>query len=391
MLRGKRIVRPLSEKQYVESFATLYQPFENNRSTESGVRARWTREYLKTHTPNTILSIGAGTGTYDAYFINHMASPPHFYCGVEPTPGHEKLLRKTIANLKSPPNNISIISRPFDQNFQLTESACKRFDVIIMAHCLYCIPNPAQAIQHAIQFLSDDGKIVIYNGCFEGITEIFTKFVNDFNLTWTTYPFQDQTVTIESLSNDLRKINIRHFMERFNSFIDVTSFFEDDRPVITNILNFMMQTDVSQFPDYYLQEMIDYVKDHSRFNAESGWYEFYKPSGFIVIPKPEQIRVDRTIQPGVFVGKNSTNSKDHSIWITERQFAEKVLLQEFMQGYLEPRLKKSHQVISYLLNGNGHLTEAQKQEMSALQEIVNDLDEIGKQVISHGLKSHVPK
>ncbi len=385
-LREKKIVDPLSEKQYIESFASLYQPFENNRSTESQVRAQWTKDYLKTYaSPDSILSIGAGTGTYDAFLINQLSAPPQYYCGVEPTPGHEKILQRNIANLKSPPRNISIISRPFDQDFQLIGSECKHFDLIVMAHCLYCIPNQAEAIKHATQFLNDDGRIVIYNGCFEGVTEVFTKFVHEFNLTWTTYPIQDQTVTIETISNDLRAMNIRHSMERFNSFIDVTSFFEDDRPTVINILNFMMQTDVTKFPEYYLQEMIDYVKGYSKFNQKSGWYEFYKPSGFIVVPKPGQIKVDHTTKPDI-VEKDSTRLQEYITWVAERQVSEKLLLQEFFQGYLKPHLESGNQVISRVLNGNGLTSEAQKQELSALQNIVNDLAEIGEQIESYDLR-----
>ena len=73
-------------------------------------------------------------------------------------------------------------------------------------------------------------------------------------------------------------------MERINSFLDMTPFFEDDRPIIIEILSFIMQTDVTQLPEHYVQEMIDYVKTYSKVNTKSGRYELYKPSGFIVVP-----------------------------------------------------------------------------------------------------------
>ena len=157
---------PLTATEYSETFATFVEKLREKDEYETIVEPIFKEFGSK---PVRFLSIGAGTGWMEDIFVTKYRLKMSFYYAIEPNPSHSEKLKDTITswNVEN-----TIDSGFFTSNMDIAHT----FDVIFMAHCLYCIEDPCQAVIHAKSFLNPGGLLIILLQNGTGMRELVSHF-----------------------------------------------------------------------------------------------------------------------------------------------------------------------------------------------------------------------
>jgi SAM-dependent methyltransferase len=255
-------VHPLTEEQYAQIFETFVQ-----RSTEYQAMVDWSCNNLKRC--DSMLSIGAGTGHFDRSIIGIVQ--PSIYYGIEPNPAHFEQLKCMLLDPKIDQDS-HIQMKYFDQNTMID----RKFDLIIMSHSLYHMPNPIQMIQHARSFLNPGGQLVIYIRTDQGICEFCKRYAKYFDWTDLNCPYDDLSMSMETISAGLTVESILHQTFKEMAVIDLKDV-PNNVDVTNQLLSFFIQTDAWKLPSSLRDQMIADLK------AESMDQKFVHPCGMIVI------------------------------------------------------------------------------------------------------------
>lgn len=175
-------VSPINSAEYAKVFSTFAQ-----RSAGDGGLRTWIQSFVdamteKVREPVSILSIGPGAGEIDADMIARMKQrfAVGHYHAVEPNADLGRRLRERLAREEVP---CTIDERSFDPSFSLEAS----FDVALMIHSLYYMPDPVKAVQHAASFVKPGGAVVIIHLAPEAVAHLFwVRFVKQYAFVWDT-------------------------------------------------------------------------------------------------------------------------------------------------------------------------------------------------------------
>lgn len=297
-MSSKINVHPLTEKEYAKCFATF-----TARTTEYSSMITWTEKFLidKQYQHPKILSIGAGTGHFDEMFIKLLPSPPSLYTAIEPNDTHFQQLKDRLSKYK--------FETEFVQEYFEHFSTDQQYDIIIMSHCLYPIPNPSQFMIHASTLLSPEGSLIIFIQTENSMCQFFNKY--SALLEWSAPPLADHSVCTKSLCESLDAQHINYDLYICPSHINIDSFFhktnqhdistnsdydielqgnsqsrfaassECDTKIIHDLLTFYIQTDTTKLPPNIIKDMIHDIKS----GVYPGTHNYSHPGGVIVIHK----------------------------------------------------------------------------------------------------------
>nr|VFJ90781.1 MAG: Methyltransferase domain-containing protein [Candidatus Kentron sp. LFY] len=250
----------------------------------------WARVFIDSlpEQPRSLLSIGAGNGHYDESLLEYIM-PTLDYWALEPNPVFFEALTKRSAAWKA--SGTHIFSGYFDDTVELSKEFEREFDFVLMTHCVYFMSSPAKALERARGFLSRGGHVLVHHQCESALSEIFMAFSRQ-NGWIPGVGRQDHGMTIETISENLKKTGIRHFVAQRPAVVFVDEFFAnktdtESREVVIAMLKFFLDVDVTNWPKERLEEATDFIKARSSRNPASNRYEFPHPEGFLVIPHPE--------------------------------------------------------------------------------------------------------
>ena len=206
--------------------------------------------------PNTdisLLSIGAGTGYFDKNVIDKSIQ----YTGIEPNLDCFTRLKENMTTFECELLNI----------YFTTETILKsKYDYILMSHCLYYSPNYEELIKHALKYLNENGKLVVFHITDKGIYE-FVKFAYNYIIVG------DGTLPLHSFNtSDIVKKLVKFEEIKLYSYIDMRNVF-DDEDILNDMLSFFIQTNFKMLDDDIKVVLIEKLKsmtDNLKFEHHVG-------------------------------------------------------------------------------------------------------------------------
>ena len=222
--------------------------------------------------PLHLMSIGAGTGLFEDKLIRKYGLAVDYFHAIEP---NEKLLEELERTVAKWNVKYTIEKTYFTSEYHTKE----KFDLILMSHCLYYIPNPAEAICSAKSFLKEDGKLLIFHQSERGVCEVHRKFLSLASLKRAPLLFINHGISIEDLSYALQRKGIEHYIREEPSYIGMEDFIEKRG---SHVVSFMLQTWYENLPLSTQEEIYIFVKNRCT-NPEAGTYLFQHPSAMMVV------------------------------------------------------------------------------------------------------------
>jgi SAM-dependent methyltransferase len=115
----------------------------------------WILDLISPHISGRILEVGAGSGTYSAYFADH-----GHLTALEPSPTRSAALRE---RMKDYPNVVVVTA-------QLNGAAAPgSYDTVVLLNVLEHIPDDHQALGDIYESLAPGGKMVLWVPAFEAL------------------------------------------------------------------------------------------------------------------------------------------------------------------------------------------------------------------------------
>ena len=146
----------LQESQhYWDDLASTFDNEPDHGLRDPAIPEAWT-ELLKSWLPSTnatILDIGCGTGSLSIV----LPGVGHKITGIDLSPS-----MISLAQAKAATHGLQIEFNVMDAAFPQLSS--QHFDVIICRHLLWALPEPKQVLQRWIEFLKQNGRLVLIEG-----------------------------------------------------------------------------------------------------------------------------------------------------------------------------------------------------------------------------------
>lgn len=240
---------PLSSEAYAHCFLTF-----RKYSTEWLSMLRWCRQRLATclpvKSPFRALSVGAGNGDFDWRLLPilkaHISSLEYIF--VEPSQAMCRRLRQRIGS--QPLHGVK-----FD-----LESSCfetcpleQTFNLVLLTHCLYYIPDRETAIGHASRLAGESGSVLIFHQTPLGIDQVQKKFIKRIKGT------EQEMFTSHDIQKILARRHTPNQLEQIESYIDVSECFLRGSTEGEALLSFFLECDVRHIDPALKREVVEYI------------------------------------------------------------------------------------------------------------------------------------
>ncbi|MGC9435527.1 MAG: class I SAM-dependent methyltransferase [Methanomicrobiales archaeon] len=271
--------RELTDREYAECFDCF-----KAHSTEWDALSRWLADELLPTLGHRdrirVLSVGSGTGDFDLVLMRLLdgAGFGIDYTAVDPNHEHNAVFERRVRESRLSPDRFGILPVPFQPG-----TAPGTYDLIHFTHCLYYIPNRAEAIQRAREMLAPGGSLLIFHQTALGINEVQRLFMER---------VKGETREMFScfdLLAILDRLDIPCTFDLLLSDVDVTDIM-DGTPEGEMLLCFFLESGLEGVDPALFAEVIRYVRENSR--VEDGRFSLFHPGGIV------RIRADASPVPG---------------------------------------------------------------------------------------------
>ncbi|MFT7387209.1 MAG: SAM-dependent methyltransferase [Candidatus Endobugula sp.] len=212
----------------------------------------------------SLLSVGCGAGDLDVNIL--AAGKAHTstisYVGLEPDPQQcERFVDRMGLG-----NDNSIHIEGHNTSFE-DFSGDLRFDLVMMVHSLYYMDNPEQAIDDALNLVSEGGRLVILIASNDTLNELSSSFwaVDSSGPTWFS----------EDLSKHLHNHSIAFDCQRIEATLDITSCCKPDSQADiekgNRIADFLAQVPTAELPHRLRQMIFSYLGATSQRDGDMLW------------------------------------------------------------------------------------------------------------------------
>ena len=262
---------PLSERDYAKCFYAF-----KKISTELESMQKWLNDdFLPTcswQDPLNILSIGSGDGEFDIELMKLILKRWRIgsYTAVDPNPHHNKKFQSRFHESNLNVSKLEIVPEAFtDMN------PGKNFDLIHMTQCLYYIPDRVRAIQSAIDFLNNNGQILIFHQTAQGINEIQRRFLRNVK------GDENEMYSCTEIYGVLTSLHVKFEFDTLEGRLDVSDLLTHESDNGIQLLNFFLECRADLLPHDVKQEVIDFIKNLA-FSENSRQYLFHPVGVFRV-------------------------------------------------------------------------------------------------------------
>lgn len=256
---------PLSAEAYAHCFLTF-----RKHSTEWLGMLQWCRQRIADLMPPTSLlramSVGAGNGDFDwrLFPILREKVGSLKYVFVEPSQAMCSHLRERM--IKEPVQGVEFDLEPSCFETCWLQQA---FDMVLLTHCLYYIPDRKAAIEHALRLVDDSGWVLIFHQTPHGIDQVQKKFIKQIKGS------EQEMFTSQDIQDILTQLDAPYRLEQIESHIDVSECFRPGSEEGEALLSFFLECDVRRIDPVLKQEVVDYI--HALSHPEGGNRLLYHP------------------------------------------------------------------------------------------------------------------
>lgn len=271
----------LTSEGYAQANAAFRRYWSGDRLELLQFITQQLRPALRGSDDLAVLSVGAGTGEFDATLIPHLRSlTPNQtlrYVAVEPNPaqaeGFAARLQDDLAGVQ-----LELVPQRAEEYRSDTP-----FDLIQYIHSIYHIAGQEERVLlDAVQMLKPHGRLVVAIAVEEGgIYRTMRQFWNviDYGA------FGDALFGQTKLKDILDRNHLPYTSELYPEVhIDVTSCFDPDSADGHHLLNFIFQADVQQLPPEVQQQALRYLESISFKQGQR--LILYHGSGVFAIARP---------------------------------------------------------------------------------------------------------
>ena len=262
---------PLSEREYAECFDAFKKISSEWRSMQ-----KWLNdEFLPKYTcpdPLNILSIGSGDGEFDIELMKLILKRRRIasYIAVDPNPHHNQLFESRFHESNLQVSDIEIVSAAFPHTH-----LGKQFDLIHMTQCLYYIPDRVRAIQAALEFLNDDGLILIFHQTGQGINEIQRRFLRRVK------GDENEMYSTNEIYSVLKSLRVKFDFKTLEGRLDVSDLLTQESYQGNQVLNFFLECRADLLSNDVKQEVIEFIRNLA-FSENNRQYLFHPVGVFRV-------------------------------------------------------------------------------------------------------------
>jgi SAM-dependent methyltransferase len=242
---------PLSEREYAECFDAF-----KKISTEWQSMQKWLSEdFLPKCTwsdPLNILSIGSGDGEFDIALMKLILKRWRIgsYTAGDPNPHHNQLFKSRFHESNLEVSRLEIIPEGFPNRH-----IGKKFDLIHMTQCLYYIPDRVRAIQAALDYLGDNGLMLIFHQTPQGINEIQRRFLRHVK------GDENEMYSSNDVYGVLKSLHVKFGFDTLEGRLDVSDLLTQGSYKGLQLLNFFLECRADVLPHDVKQEVIDFIKN----------------------------------------------------------------------------------------------------------------------------------
>jgi len=184
-----------------------------------------------------LLSVGCGGGVMDRRITRVFSEHVHelSLVGVDPNPEHTRAFRRQFAKEGF---DVEAFTGLFE-DFRTGGT----FDVIHFVHCLYYFEHIEPELRKAFEMLAPGGALVILQAPNEDLNHLADRFWKK-QLERSAWYSDDVVAVLAETGAEFR-------VHRIDAEVDVTACFEPGSELGTDILDFIVQADTSQFSDEF--------------------------------------------------------------------------------------------------------------------------------------------
>jgi SAM-dependent methyltransferase len=279
-------IHPLNHAAYERVYnGALFPNSTEYRRTDGSAGPMFTvpGDLLKKLTPKTIVSVGAGSGAYDAALLEFADLAVDEYIVIEPNPHQVKMATR---NLDIPQiKKLTIIEQAFGEIFASPQLREKSVDFVMFAHSLYFIDRPGAVVQHALGFLRAGGLLLVQQQAHDTPISRGYRYFNElFGVEWHEKVLrQNHLITNKTIEKELTVLGIssRAFSKPAQFLVD--SFFNGDEENASLLLCFMLNSEAKETPEAFQEAWKAWIRFNSSLNPITGHYELPHFQGFVVV------------------------------------------------------------------------------------------------------------
>ena len=268
----KAVYQALDDSEYAEFFGTYLE----HSTSEYKAMLKLSKPVVDSfeQKPIDLLSVGAGTLCFEKSLIEMVGLKVNYLYAIEPNEKHLEELKSAITELTQ---NYYIDPVYFTTEF----STEKRFDMVLMSHCLYYMPDPVGVILKAKSLLKPNGKVVIFLVGELGAYELNTYLSQHVELFGESY--NNHNISSKEISEALTNNELCHEVRLELSGLEVHDFItRNATPTANHVISFMVQTKYEFLAQNLQDGIYDMVKERSSIGKD-GKYIFKNNNAMIIV------------------------------------------------------------------------------------------------------------
>jgi SAM-dependent methyltransferase len=249
---------PLEGEHYASSLA-IYEAASDQRQRILA----WARESMIPQLDAeraSILSVGCGAGDLDREILAASVEQSErvAYVGLEPD---ARQCQRFLSQMTEESDGRARVEARNAYFEDLQDS--QRYDLVILVHSLYYMPDPTEAVDRALSLVDDGGHLVILLAANDTLNELASSF-------WEVEADR-QAWFSEDLRAHLDLYGLSYECERIEARLNVTPCFEMDSAVGTQLADFIAQVATKELTPQ-LQDMIgQYLDATAKHDDEQRW------------------------------------------------------------------------------------------------------------------------
>jgi SAM-dependent methyltransferase len=246
--------------------------------SEWGSMEQWLSDDFLAHRswagPLDVLSVGSGTGDFDLKIMQHLVNRwrVNAYVAIDPNAAHNQVFMNKFQESGLNVKEFQILAQTFP-----CDGLSRRFDFVLLTHCLYYIPDRVQAIQAAVESLKDDGYLIIFHQTPLGINEIQRRFLKQAK------GHADEMFSSRDVYRLFKELSLPFTFDIVDGILNISDCFVPDSPEGKKLMNFFLECRTDCLPEEFRGQTLDFIQEIAF--EDGGHRVIFHPVGVFCVKK----------------------------------------------------------------------------------------------------------